>query len=854
MNINNINTNKVVVKTSNISKIKIPMIQRDYVQGLDEKKLVPFLNTLIDTLLNGQKLSLDFIYGNINEDGVFEPIDGQQRLTTLALLTFYLYCRQKGSDNNKTLNNPFKLITYATRQSAKKFCELLSKDEFKDKFDNSVVPSNVIKKNPKYFSEYDEDTTISAMLKTLDKIHEIICKENIDINGLIKHIDNITFQIFPMESFNLSDDLYIKMNGRGKQLSSFDNFKADYFKWLEESNNNIDNLISNIIESNGDDKLETLKRKFNTDYIDIFWDYAFENSKDTNEAPDPEKLFFRFINRFIVGKYLLLTNKAKKEFDKEFEETFFDKDGIKSEKDKVEFKKMNVYEHILKINDNNKKLINILENLLKLKKCKKDIFKAFLSDIFTSSWKEKIDIFTNNVKERALSMQKVLIFNTIISYFETDNLSIESIENNLKSIARITWNIAEQFNIYTAPTLINRDNYHIPANKLSFISKVENNYVYDSFMREYDDFISEFNIDSEQNELIEKIIYDELVKCRMIINDKNNIIENKLRSLESLDYLHGITGFLLLDDNNDFEANYQHYLNIFNNIDKVSDKDKKYNINNSNKLLVRLLIYELYKSNKYTIDNKYFSDTFIRKELIGNTVFKKHMLDLIMIIKEDYEFNLPKIDESEIKSNGLNRVYNPYFKDSLISILYDKINNNYVVNEYYIDTSVTPCIEHNTYLNKPYKKFKRLGSIIVEQHVCDMVNYITSKTVDGIKFNNDEEPKKINYSCEDNSKKREAYKHLIYYNNGHLIIYFNIKDRRYSVWFIYQDNQIGITDETDQDNKKELKKQYSNDNFNEEDFKTDIDTIKQIIEILLYNNKTLADLYDNEISNGFYKR
>lgn len=313
MNINNINTNKVVVKTSNISKIKIPMIQRDYVQGLDEKKLVPFIKTLINTLSQqsetisqqSETLSLDFIYGNINEDGIFEPIDGQQRLTTIALLTFYLYCRQKGSDNNKTLNNPFKLITYATRQSAKKFCELLSKDEFKDKFDNSVVPSNVIKKNPKYFSEYDEDTTISAMLKTLDKIHEIICKENIDINGLIKHIDNITFQIFPMESFNLSDDLYIKMNGRGKQLSSFDNFKADYFKWLEENINIIDELIPNINKSSEDNnkdkeeekekerrnKLETLKRKFNTDYIDIFWDYAFENSKKTKEAPNPEKLF-----------------------------------------------------------------------------------------------------------------------------------------------------------------------------------------------------------------------------------------------------------------------------------------------------------------------------------------------------------------------------------------------------------------------------------------------------------------------------------------------------------------------------------------------------------------------------------
>ena len=89
MNINNIKDNKVIVKTSNIKQIKIPMIQRDYVQSLDDTKFNNFLNVLVSALQNNETISLDFIYGNINEDGVFEPIDGQQRLTTLALLTFY---------------------------------------------------------------------------------------------------------------------------------------------------------------------------------------------------------------------------------------------------------------------------------------------------------------------------------------------------------------------------------------------------------------------------------------------------------------------------------------------------------------------------------------------------------------------------------------------------------------------------------------------------------------------------------------------------------------------------------------------------------------------------------------------
>lgn len=842
MNINNIKDNKVIVKTSNISQIKIPMIQRDYVQSLDEQKFKKFLNVLVEALNNGTELSLDFIYGNINEDGVFEPIDGQQRLTTLALLTFYLYCRQ--SEN--ILQNPFEYITYATRQSANNFCQLLRGDKWKNKFNDTDNPSNIIKNDIKYFKEYDEDTTIFAMLQALDKIHNSI--KNQDIDSLTKNISNISFHIFPMESFNLSDDLYIKMNGRGKQLSSFDNFKADYFKWLEENEKNI---AEDIID---------IKNKFNNEYIDIFWDFTFENN---NKIPDPEKLFFRFINRFIVGKYLLLTKEEKDEFKNnkeknEFEEIFFDKNGIKSERDEVKYQQMDIYAKIFKKNNNHKKLINILNNLIELKKCKKEKFKEFLLEIFTSSWKEKIDIFTNDVKN-ALTMQKVLIFNTIISYFEIerDFTNIIYMDNILKRISRIVWNIAEQFNISTHPTLINRENYHIPGNKLSFISQLGENDVYNSFISEYENFINNFDINNHKNELIENIIYDELIKCRMIVNDEQHRIEEKFISLESLDYLHGTIGFLLLDDKIDFINNHEHYLNLFNNIDKaISDEHKKYNINNNNKLLVRLLVYELYKSQKDKIYNKYFSDMFIKKELIDNIEFKKHMLNLIiMIIQKDYKHNLPKIDECKIELNALNKVYNPYFKDSLISLLYDKIDGKYVISEYYIDTSVAPCIEHNKYFNKPYKKYKRLDSIIVEQHVCDMVNYIISKSDNGIQFNNNEKPEKINnYSCEDESKKREAYKNLIYYNNGHLIIYFNINDKRYSVWFIYQDNQVGITDETDQDNKKELKKQYNHEQFNEEDFNNDIEKIKQMIEMLVNKNKTLAELYDNEISNGFHKR
>ncbi len=70
------------------NRIEVPVIQRDYVQGLDEKKAKRFLEAL-QAGIDGEGLHLDFIFGSKkngeNGTGKFIPIDGQQRLTTLFL-------------------------------------------------------------------------------------------------------------------------------------------------------------------------------------------------------------------------------------------------------------------------------------------------------------------------------------------------------------------------------------------------------------------------------------------------------------------------------------------------------------------------------------------------------------------------------------------------------------------------------------------------------------------------------------------------------------------------------------------------------------------------------------------------
>jgi hypothetical protein len=88
-------------------RIRVPMIQRDYAQGrLTETEVrEEFLNALEAALKKPADdpmlpLNLDFIYGSVEGDDEtrFLPLDGQQRLTTLFLLHWYLAWRDEQWD------------------------------------------------------------------------------------------------------------------------------------------------------------------------------------------------------------------------------------------------------------------------------------------------------------------------------------------------------------------------------------------------------------------------------------------------------------------------------------------------------------------------------------------------------------------------------------------------------------------------------------------------------------------------------------------------------------------------------------------------------------------------------------
>ena len=259
------------------SVIVIPKVQRDYAYGREEPKVIEVRDGLLDTILSAIKnekvVILDFVYGGVHiqkgNSGI-EPLDGQQRLTTLFLL--YFYASLIGENANDYDVESLKKFRYETRQSATTFCESLvefiRRDLINERDDSRTV-SEKIRNNPKYLHSYDSDPTISSMLVVLDVI-EKKCKENNIENLWFKLINdsNICFYTLSLDKFGLTDDLYIKMNSRGKRLTEFEIFKAD----LEKA----------IGEVAPDDK-DTVSKKIDNEWMDILWDYARSLGGDNSE-------------------------------------------------------------------------------------------------------------------------------------------------------------------------------------------------------------------------------------------------------------------------------------------------------------------------------------------------------------------------------------------------------------------------------------------------------------------------------------------------------------------------------------------------------------------------------------------
>ncbi|CRF46372.1 DUF262 domain-containing protein [Helicobacter heilmannii] len=210
-----------------IKCIEVPMLQRDYAQGRKSQKDIAtkFLNALFQVLEDKkQTLHLDLVYGYQDVE-VFKLIDGQQRITTLWLLHFLLF---KKAGRLEDIKEALSHFTYHTRESSKEFCEKLLAEE--EEFSLEIKPSEMIEDKEGTFGDAkdrENDPTIKAIVHMLDLLYDALDQKSPQVlENYIEKLRGISFSVINMKKFGLGDDLYIKLNARGKLLSKFEQLKA----------------------------------------------------------------------------------------------------------------------------------------------------------------------------------------------------------------------------------------------------------------------------------------------------------------------------------------------------------------------------------------------------------------------------------------------------------------------------------------------------------------------------------------------------------------------------------------------------------------------------------------------------
>ena len=309
-------------------KVRIPKIQRDYAQGRTTKKVNEIRKTFVHTLLlviKGKRpaTELDFVYGS-KKNNAFEPLDGQQRLTTLFLLHWMM-----GFNNLCTEDGKHSLFSYETRNTSQEFCDELVQhkaklfvDEAKEKAESNgkeFTPSKIIRGRDWFKWEWKSDPTILSMLVMIDAIYEEMGEDwDLDLSVCRDNLNKITFNLLNLGDFGLSNELFIKMNARGKQLSDFDKLKSTLEEELQiqqaETDENDKPLATREDE-------QTWRKLMDDAWIDLFWrKYARKTIIETEQSTSDDRHSLRLSaakNAELQFKKLLLRLIALQLFENE---------------------------------------------------------------------------------------------------------------------------------------------------------------------------------------------------------------------------------------------------------------------------------------------------------------------------------------------------------------------------------------------------------------------------------------------------------------------------------------------------------------------------------------------------------
>lgn len=616
----------------NEKRIEIPIIQRDYAQGRIGKEHLRerFLGKMFDVLCGkGGTMTLDFVYGTIENDALY-PLDGQQRLTTLWLLHWYIALKSDNLSANKDIFNCF---TYETRISSREFCNHLctidsnNYKNFKDKNKEKGIVE-YIRNQTWFYQRYAQDPTVQGMLRTLggtkiedstgndikDGLEEIFGKDT-DFQKCWSLLTSeecpIVFVYKEMKDENLplSDDLYVKMNARGKQLTDFENFKSDLLDFAPDPDNPHKKLLGQDIASLMDNA-----------WTDVFWNVA-----KAAEVYQVDAIYFKFIRDYLFAKIIADSSLSASEL----QDNRFYQDVYKGNNSNNEYTGFNLYKEVIKADviKDLKQFFSLWqlsrltdEKLRPLWKVDKDYF--YLIPHYLKL-KDGITVSETTQIGRVVSY-------AVCRYFEINE---EFDEKHFKDWLYFVWNVAENSNIATEDAMIGA------IRLMKELSAKSGDIL--TFLASYSPISSKF---------AERQILEERFKARLMLGENSAVWRKKIREAESNIFLKGNISCLLRKDSEEYVADFPMFVQKFNNICKYFDSDgvkDEYQVSLTKALIACCHSFDQlgYEGKCFVFDTS--ADNW-RQHLLNKSVPSYYMeVDHLLMVDDLKKIKLVEIEETD---------------------------------------------------------------------------------------------------------------------------------------------------------------------------------------------------------------
>lgn len=659
--------------------IQIPIIQRDYAQGRLDSDIneirYSFIGTILSHLEEEKPLHLDFVYGSIknyDEKQYFMPLDGQQRLTTLFLLHWYF-------GSKESLNIGFLTkFTYETRSSSREFCNKLVKSTI-DFDDNNIVAQ--IKNSSWFMPFWEKDPTIKSMFTMIQTIHNTFYEKY-----YFNKLDLITFQFFELEKFGLDDDLYIKMNARGKVLTKFENFKANFEQLLGYLDKDLEKEFS---------------RKVDNEWTNNFWEY-----KDKKFLIDTAFMnYFYFITEMLYVKSKKVEKElAIYELKSKFQEIYSDKNNVLF-------------------------LFRSLDMLVSINQSFDNTFTSFAYQadrvVLFDSEVNLLEKVIKSEKGNLINLQQKILLYLIINYIVND----KGEQKDLVDLLRVARNLLERIRGLKQSQLKYTSNlkYENVNSIIKVFTEIDDNI--------YNELVSK-NIDLTGSQITKTSLTQEIKKAEVI---NSTSLKDKIFKLEDYKYLKGDISNFLFEDIELLSLASEYIPTIYKDKDELIAR-----------AMLSVSDYRLWRgwaggSSKYFFGKKGYweillsSDNkdYYKKFLLSYQLNKfslQSMIDQYSInsIEKDWRYYFIKYE------NFLNK-YEKISHDNNIFAWYDDYSmekmggtnlNAYHVNPYLKTVAIIANIHYNVYKWDGYSKLQIRGKIKELYSEMDGWRILFSESID----------------------------------------------------------------------------------------------------------------------------